>query len=244
MTIVLFTDFGARDLYVGQLEAVLHARAPDVRILHLLHEAPAFNVAASAHLLAALTPFMPHGGVCIGVVDPGVGTERDGAVVRADDRWFVGPDNGLFSVLAARTGGTSTWRIIAQPPGPAVSFHGRDLFALIAAAIARGDFPDASAAATTGLGVNLGAEDLAEVIYIDHYGNAFTGIRAQGVSEARRLVVNGREIRHARVFGEVRVGDPFWYANSIGLVEIAVNRGNAARILGLAVGQPVSFASV
>jgi S-adenosylmethionine hydrolase len=242
MAIVLFTDFGAADLYVGQLEAVLHARAPGSGVIHLLHEAPAFNVRASAHLLAALVPFMPQESVCIGVVDPGVGTERDAVVVRSDDRWFVGPDNGLFSVLSARTQGSSVWRIIDQPAGRAVSFHGRDLFGPIAASIARGDFPNPSVESKHGLAVSLGAEDLAEIIYIDHYGNAFTGIRATGVSHAQQLVANESNVPHARVFGDVRAGDTFWYENSIGLVEIAANQGNAARLLGLAIGQPVAWA--
>ena len=242
MVIALFTDFGAADLYVGQLEGVLHASVPGIRVIHLLHEAPAFNVHASAHLLAALIRFMPRECVCIGVVDPGVGTERDAVVVRSGERWFVGPDNGLFSVLSSRAGRVSVWRIIRRPQGCAVSFHGRDLFAPIAAAIVRGNFPDSSVATTTGLAVSFGAEDFAEIVYIDHYGNAFTGIRAHGVSDARRLKANGREIAYARVFAEVGAGQAFWYGNSIDLVEIAVNRGNAARLLGLAVGQPVSWA--
>jgi S-adenosylmethionine hydrolase len=241
MTIVLFTDFGAGDLYVGQLEAVLHARVPGVRVIHLLHEAPAFNVPASAHLLAALMPFMPKGCVCIGVIDPGVGSERDAVVVRAGAQWFVGPDNGLFSVIGARAERTTTWRITEQPSGAAVSFHGRDLFAPLAASVARGDFPNESVVAASGLAVTLGANDLAEVIYIDHYGNAFTGIRSEGATRERRLLVNGRKLAHARVFAEVRVGEAFWYGNSIGLVEIAVNQGNAARVLGLAAGQVVTW---
>jgi len=241
MAIVLFTDFGAADLYAGQVEAALHARAPGIRVIHLLHEAPAFNARASAHLLAALTPFMPQGCICIGVVDPGVGTERDAVVVRSGDSWFVGPDNGLFSVFSARMGGISVWRIIDQPATRAVSFHGRDLFVPIAASIVRGDFPNSSVAAKSGLEVSFGGEDLHEIIYIDHYGNALTGIRSLGVSHAPRLLANGSEISHARVFGEVRRGDTFWYENSIGLVEIAANQGNAARMLGLMIGQSVTW---
>src|SRR5215831_6832612 len=198
MAIILFTDFGADDLYVGQVEAMLDRYAPGVRVIDLLHEAPPFNVRAAAHLLAALAHGLPRGHVFLGVVDPGVGSERGAVVLRADGRWYVGPDNGLFSV---------------------------------AAAVATDDFPDENVAPAAGLEVDFGADDLAEVIYVDHYGNAFTGIRARGISPERMLVANGREARHARVFADVPPGAAFWYENSSGLVEIAVNQGHAGRTL-------------
>jgi S-adenosylmethionine hydrolase len=241
MAIVLFTDFGAADLYVGQVEAMLDRHAPGVRVIHLLHEAPPFNVRASAHLLAALAQGLARGHVFLGVVDPGVGSARSAAVLRADGRWYVGPDNGLFSVIAARAASKSVWRIAGHAPGASPSFHGRDLFAPVAAAVATDDFPNESVEPAAELAVGFGADDLAEVIYVDHFGNAFTGIRARGIPPARWLVANGREIPHARVFAEAAPGTMFWYENSSGLVEIAVNQGHAARELGLAVGTAVSW---
>jgi len=241
VAIVLFTDFGAGDLYVGQVEAVLDAYAPGVRVIHLLHEAPAYDVKAAAHLLAALATGLPGRHVFIGVVDPGVGTDRGAVVVRADDHWYVGPDNGLFSVVAARAASKSVWRITGDPPGVSPSFHGRDIFAPLAAAIATGGLPDASVTPADDLSVQLDAADLAEVIYIDHYGNAWTGLRAAGLPHSRTLAVGGQELRYAQVFGAVRAGAPFWYENSSGLVEIAINRGSAANELGLAVGMPVAW---
>jgi hypothetical protein len=89
--------------------------------------------------------------------------------------------------------------------------------------------------------VELGGGDLAEVIYVDHFGNAFTGLRARGASPAGRLVAQGHDIPHARVFADVAPGAAFWYENSSGLVEIAVNQGDAARALGLVVGTPVAW---
>lgn len=240
MAICLFTDFGAGDLYVGQVEAVLDSRAPGVRVIHLLHEAPAFNVAASAHLLAALAAGLPGSHVFIGVVDPGVGSDRGAVVLRADGRWYVGPDNGLFSVVAARAGRCSVWRIDGAPPAASRSFHGRDVFAPIAAALARNDFESARLTPVDGLAVQLAREDLAEVIYIDHYGNAWTGLRAGVLPRNRKLAVARRELPYAGVFGEVPPGAAFWYENSSGLVEIAVNRGSAADRLGLAVGMAVA----
>jgi len=241
VAIVLFTDFGAADLYVGQVEAVLERHAPGVRVIHLLHDAPRFNPRAAAHLLAALAQGLPGEPVVLGVVDPGVGTDRGAVVLRADGRWYVGPDNGLFSVLAARAGTTAAWRITAHPAGASASFHGRDVFAPVTAAIATGAFPNVGVAPAAGLAVALGGDDLPEVIYVDHFGNAFTGLRARGASPARRLAANGRELPHARVFAEVPPGAAFWYENSSGLVEIAVNQGDAARALGLGVGTPVAW---
>jgi S-adenosylmethionine hydrolase len=241
VAILLFSDYGSNDLYVGQVEAVLDRCAPGVRVIHLLHEAPPFNVRAAAHLLAALARDLPGGHVVLGVVDPGVGSERGAVVLRADGRWYVGPDNGLFSVAAARASATSVWRITARWPDASPSFHGRDVFAPIAAAVATDDFPNGDVAPAAELAVGFGGEDLAEVIYIDHFGNAFTGIRARDVPAARRLVAKGRAMPYARVFAEAAPGTAFWYENSSGLVEIAVNQGHAARELGLAVGTPVSW---
>jgi S-adenosylmethionine hydrolase len=243
MAIVLFTDFGANDLYAGQVEAVLDAHAPGVRVIHLLHEAPQFNARAAAHLLAALALGLPPDNVIIGVVDPGVGTERWGVIVRADRNTFVGPDNGLFSVAAARATTRMVWRLVRHPPGASPSFHGRDVFAPVAATLATGGFPHDDAAPTADLDVRFAADDLAEVIYIDHYGNAYTGIRARGVSHTARLVANGCTIAHAHVFGDVPPGALFWYENSSGLVEIAANQASAATELALRIGQAIAWSA-
>lgn len=243
MAILLFTDFGADDLYVGQVEAMLDRYAPGVRVIDLLHEAPPFAVRASAHLLAALAQSLPRGHVFLGVVDPGVGSDRGAVVVRADGRWYVGPDNGLFSVVTARASAKSVWRITGHPPGVSPSFHGRDVFAPMAAAVAADDFPNENVAPAADLAVRLGGDDLAEVIYVDHYGNCFTGIRARAIPQTNRLVAAGRELPHARVFAEVPAGTAFWYENSSGLVEVAVNHGSAAAALGLAVGASVGWAA-
>jgi hypothetical protein len=241
MAIVLFSDFGSNDLYVGQVEAVLDRYAPGVRVIHLLHDAPAFRIEASAHLLAALSQKIPKGHVFLGVVDPGVGSDRAAVVMRADGRWFVGPDNGLFSVIAARATARQFWQIASANARLAPSFHGRDLFAPIAAAVATDDFPNSNVKPVAGLQVNLGADDVAQIVYIDHYGNAFTGVRAANVAPAASIRIAGRTVPHARVFSAVAPGAAIWYENSIGFVELAVNQGSAAQAFGLAVGDTVSF---
>ena len=235
--IVLFTDFGVRDPYVGQVKARLAEHAPAQQVVDLLHEVPDFNPHAGAHLLAAFAPGFPPGSVFLAVVDPGVGTPRDAVVVLAGGNWFVGPDNGLLSVVAARHPDTRLWRITWQPDALSATFHGRDLFALIAADIARGEFPADKLSPTDKLKVEFDAGDLARVIYIDHYGNAWTGVR--GVLKDARISAAGRQFGHSESFGLVGKGEGFWFLNSVGLLELAVNRGSAAAAYGLKVGDPV-----
>lgn len=235
--IVLFTDFGTRDPYVGQVKARLAEGAPAHVVVDLLHEVPDFNPHAGAHLLAAMAGGFPPGTVFLAVVDPGVGTPRDAVVVLASGRWFVGPDNGLLSVLAARAGDAKIWRIVWRPEALSATFHGRDLFAVVAADIARGAFPDAKLVAQEKLTVEFDAGDLPRVVYIDHYGNAWTGVRT--VPPNTRVRAAGEAFKHSESFGFVGRGEGFWFVNSVGLVELAVNRGSAAAQFGLKVGDPV-----
>lgn len=235
--IVLFTDFGTRDPYVGQVKARLSEHAPAQQVVDLLHEVPDFNPHAGAHLLAAFAPHFPPGCTFLAVVDPGVGTPREALVVLAGGRWFVGPDNGLLSVVAARHADTRLWRITWQPEGGSSTFHGRDVFAPIAADIARGAFPSDRLTPIDKLDVEFDAGDLARVIYIDHYGNAWTGVRV--VPTDSRVSVAGELFKHGVTFGLVGKGEGFWFINSVGLLELAVNRGSAAMTYGLAVGDPV-----
>ena len=241
--IFLFTDFGAADLYVGQVKTVLLQHAPNVPVIDLLHAAPAFNVKASAHLLAALTAQIPPGSVTLAVVDPGVGGARDAVALNADGSWFVGPDNGLLSVLAARARACEYWRITWRPVEMSASFHGRDLFAPVAAAIAHGEFPAGKAESSARLRVDFGAADLGEIIYIDHYGNAFTGLRAQGLPRDARIVAGGKWLNYARVFSDAAAGGVFWYENSLGLVELAGNGCSAAEKLELKTGREVGISA-
>jgi hypothetical protein len=233
--IFLFTDFGSRDLYVGQVKAVLQSRAPRQAVIDLLHDAPAFNVRAGAHLLAALAQRIPRGGVTLAVVDPGVGGTRAPVAVLADGRWFVGPDNGLISVAAARAKRSEAYAIGWRPQALSASFHGRDLFAPVAAMLARGKRREAKLRKSA-LSTSFPADDLAEIIYVDHFGSLVTGLRAGAVPQGRTLSVGGRTIPRARVFSDARPGEVFWYANSLGLVEIAANSASAREQLGLKVG--------
>lgn len=237
--ILLFTDYGGSDIYVGQLKVALLGRAPDARIIDLLHEVPNFDARLGAHLLAALSRAGEEASITLAVVDAGVGSARRPVVMHADGRWYVGPDNGLLSVVAARARACRLWRIDWRPEHLSSSFHGRDLFAPVAAMLERNEWWPGALTEVERLEVAFDETDLPQVIYIDHYGNAMTGMRAGAVPHSALLAVAGHRLRHARVFSEVSAGTPFWYENSVGLVEIAVNCGSAAKQLGLSPGSPV-----
>jgi S-adenosylmethionine hydrolase len=241
--IFLFTDFGSTDIYVGQVKAVLQTEAPRSVAVDLLNDAPSFDVACGAHLLAALGARLPAGSVTIAVVDPGVGSSRGAVALQADRRWFVGPDNGLLSVMAARASDTRCFDIACVPTDTSVSFHGRDIFAPVAALIATGRVGAQTLTPKARLDLMLDAADLPCIIYIDHYGNAMSGMRAAGVARSAHVAVCGRDIRYARVFSDVPSGELFWYENSIGLVEVAANQQSAAARLGIAVGDAVAITS-
>lgn len=238
--IVLFTDFGSADPYVGQVKAVLHRYAPRRPIVDALNDAPAFGIEPAAHLLAGLARHYERGSVFLAVVDPGVGGPRDAIVVEADGRSFVGPDNGLLSVAWRRARRRACRRIVWRPAALSSSFHGRDLFAPVAGSLARGRAPARWFSPMRAPRVLLDPGGLAQVIYLDHYGNAMTGLRAADITPEVRLRAGGRILPRAGTFGDARRGAAFWYANSLGLAEIAVNQGSAAHELGLRVGSSVA----
>ena len=241
--LVLFTDFGFQGPYVGQMKAVLHAGAPGVPVVDLMHDAPPFDPQSSAYLLAALAGELAPGAVVLAIVDPGVGTDRRALVVEADGRWFIGPDNGLFALTVRRASTARVWEITWRPDKLSVSFHGRDLFAPVAAEIAAaGTFDDAR----KGRQIALQEVDrpdwpdeLERIVYVDGYGNVISGMRAENLSPNHRILVHNVEIKGEKTFASVPPDSLFWYANSSGLVEIACNRGRADRRLGVSVGTGV-----
>jgi S-adenosylmethionine hydrolase len=235
--IVLFTDFGFAGPYVGQMKGVLAREAPDHAAIDLMHDAPAFDPRASAYLLAAVAEPFPGDAVFLCVVDPGVGGARAPAVAEADGRRFVGPDNGLFEIVLRRARQATLHTIDWRPEKLSASFHGRDLFAPVAARLANGEDVARSAGGTRFPGW---PDELAEIVYVDAYGNAMSGLRAAALPGNARIQAGGRRLERARTFSDMPEGRAFWYENSSGLVEIAVNRGSAAALLGLAPGTPFS----
>ena len=236
--LVLFTDFGLHGPYVGQLKAAIAQFAPGIPVIDLFHDIPPFNIQGAAYLLVVYSQEFAKGTTFIGVIDPGVGGQREGIIMMADERYYVGPDNGLFDRVAARAETVQTWHIRWRGQRLSASFHGRDIFAPVAAMLISGKTADQ-------LGERCVVEfrdwpdELEQVVYIDRYGNVMTGIRASSLTPNAIVVASGHEFPRARTFGDALLGETFWYANSSGLVELAINQGSAASKFRLAVKDPV-----
>jgi S-adenosylmethionine hydrolase len=236
--IVLCTDFGPAGPYVGQVKAVLAREAPGVPVIDLFADLPPFRPQLAAYLLAAYGEAFMAGDVILAVVDPGVGGARAALALEAGGRWYVGPDNGLFEIVQRRAGAAQCWTIDWRPPALAATFRGRDLFAPVAARLARGEPPPGTAAAPTRH--PEWPDDLAAIVYVDHYGNAMTGLRAAALPAGAELEAAGVRIARARTFADVPDGSLLWYENANSLAEIAAHGASAAARLGLAPGMAIA----
>jgi S-adenosylmethionine hydrolase len=241
--IVLFTDFGLHGPYTGQVKAVLHQMAPGIPLIDLFADAPAANPKAAAYLLAAYAPWFPPETIFLCVVDPGVGSGRPAIILQADARWYVGPGNGLFELICRRSQWPQFSDITWKPERLSASFHGRDLFAPVAAMLARGQSPLGRPSTDAAFRRPDWPDDLAEIIYIDHFGNAMTGFRAVALPPDARLAAGGRVLERAQTFSDRKPGEAFWFENANGLAEIAVNQGRADVDLGLRIGSAVELAT-
>lgn len=247
--VTLLSDFGAGSGYPAQMKGVLLRAVPDVRLVDLSHDVPPFDVLAGALTLEACARAFPEQAVHLAVVDPGVGTERRPiCLLDASGRRFVGPDNGLFTPFLV---GAWQVRLLSMPgivPQPAsATFHGRDLFAPVAAWLAAGgdaaqlgpevhdpvrlEWPSA---------VRKGDEVHGKTLAADPYGNLVTSIREFDVGRTVASAwVGDRQARWVRTFGEGGKGELLAMIGSGGRVEIAVREGSAAARLGEVRGLPV-----
>ncbi len=240
--ITLLTDFGTADGYVAELKGVLVSRAPRVPLVDLSHEVPPQDVAAARLAVARYWRRFPPGTVHVVVVDPGVGTGRAAIAVESDGRFLVGPDNGVLSPALF----TLDARVIALPVDAHASptFHGRDVFAPVAAELAIG-------AAIESLGdLFTGALRLrtpqpqrqpdgslqGEVLTIDRFGNAITNL---AVRDGGTIEVAGHRAPLVRTYGDADAGALVALTGSNGFVEVAIREGNAAATLGLTRGARV-----
>jgi S-adenosylmethionine hydrolase len=238
--IFLFTDYGLEGPYIGQIESVLYQLAPQVKVINLMADAPRHNPKASAYLLASLTSQIPVGSIIFSVIDPSVGSNEDmPTAIKIDGRWFVGPDNGLFDIVAKQAKEILVWQISWKPEKLSNSFHGRDLYASVCAMLENKEQIPGDRVGWTDK--HQWPEDLYEVIYIDHFGNCMTGIRAVNLSQQTTLLISDKNIENAETFSDVSVGQSFWYENSNGLVEIAVNQGSACDDLKLKIGSEIIY---
>lgn len=240
--ITLLTDFGTADGYVGEMKGLLLTTAPDATIIDITHDIAPQDVDAGRLTLARVWRRFPRGTIHIVIVDPEVGSSRAALAVESDGRVLVGPDNGLLSPALLTPGARTV--SLSVPVDAAPTFHGRDLFAPAAAALARGrsieslgsPFPSPQIRRTPEPKRNEAGDIAGEAIAIDRYGNVITNLagRPQG-----RIVVNGHELELRRTYADVPVGEPLALTGSAGLVEIAVRDGSAAANLGILRGDRV-----
>ncbi len=234
----LTSDFGAEDGYVGAMKGVILSRAPGVTLVDITHAVARHDIAAAANALADAAPCFPPGTVHLAVVDPGVGGARTPVVVVAGGHSFVGPDNGLFSLVAPEP--EAAYAISDPAFRRAVvsaTFHGRDVFAPAAARLALGAAPH-QAGPPVAL---VGRLDLARghrVVHVDRFGNLVTDIA--GVPANARVRIAGRAIAGiSQTYESVAVGELCAYVGSRGTIEIAVREGSAAELLAAGRGTPV-----
>jgi S-adenosylmethionine hydrolase len=241
--VTLLTDFGTADSYVAEVKGVLLAGCPGATLVDVTHAVPPGDVRSGAYLLDRAWRRFPAGTVHLAVVDPGVGTERAALALKTHDHWFVGPDNGLFSPVLHDAEVEAV--TLAVPAGAAPTFHGRDVFAPAAGALARGEPLRSLGEPLATIPVRLsyaepryeGKSVVGEILYVDRFGTLVTNLTPDVVPSYAVLEVEGLEIgRLRRTFGDVPTGGLLAYVGSGGAVEIAVRDGSAARRLGLGVG--------
>ncbi len=269
LPVVLLTDFGTRDTYVGQVKAVLSARAPGAPLIDLTHEVSPYAIDEGAWLLETALPFLPAPAVVLAVVDPGVGSERVPVAVRAPAssdpacvRYFVGPDNALLSPAVssdhrpARPGPSPVpeglaVRAIENPAARletvSATFHGRDLFAPAAAYLAGGGDYESLGPPREELtllppfgGIAEGEAIRGTVVHVDRYGNLVTTIRKEQLPDAFYLDINGCRIaRTVRTFSDAPRGQLACHVDSSGFLAVAEREGSAALRTGAARGDAV-----
>jgi S-adenosylmethionine hydrolase len=242
--ITLTTDFGTADGYVGAMKGVIArlAGSPAPAIVDLAHDIPPGDIAHAAWVVATSTPEFPLGSIHVVVIDPGVGGARRVVVVRAAGRWYVGPDNGVFAYVAERA--TEAYAIENErfrAERVSRTFHGRDVFASTAAAIASGE--DAAAA---GPRIELAGRlpwgprqpGLGRVVHVDRFGNLISDLPE--AEAGRAVTISGSTLPLVGTYSDVASGDLLAYIGSAGTVEIAVRDGRADRRLALARGALVT----
>ena len=264
LPISFLSDFGLEDEFVGVVRGVLSKLAPSSTVIDLNHNVPAGNVRAGALSLTRAIQYLPEG-VCLAVVDPGVGSDRRAIAVETAWGYFVGPDNGLLSPAVAMVGGSTQAVSLENPeamiPSPGETFHGRDVFAPAAALLAAGD------AALGDLGPAVGGEDLTPLLlpltetqgstvsgeawWVDRFGNVQTNISpdelaAVGLGHGGHVTLKVGSTLHSlpwvTSYSDVAEGEPLLHVDSVGLLSIAVRGGDATELFNLAEGMAVSLA--
>jgi S-adenosylmethionine hydrolase len=243
--VTLLTDFGEADTYVGQVKGAIVSRCPSATLVDLSHAVPPQDIHAGAFLLWTAVNAFPPGTIHLAVVDPGVGSARRAIAIQTRHGHFlVGPDNGLLWPASERLGGPENIVQLPLPTGVSATFHGRDVFAPAAAALA-------CARALTRLGDPI-ADPVeltfptpdgprGEVLHVDAYGNLITNFPSEALPAAFIATVSGHHAPRVNYYAEVEPSALLALAGSAGLLELSVRNGSAARETGAHRGTPVTL---
>ncbi len=241
--ITLLTDFGSADHYVAEIKGVLLSRALPVTLVDVTHAIAPGEVRSGAYVLGRTWHRFPTGTIHMAVIDPGVGTTRVALAFKAHGHYFVGPDNGVFTPVLHDAEVEAV--VLPTPDSASPTFHGRDLFAPAAAALATGEPLRALGEPFAGIPERLaytaphyeGKTVVGEVVYIDRFGSLITNLTSELVPTYARLEVEDLDLGPLRrTFSDVTAGGLLAYIGSGGAIEIAVRNGSAARRLGVGVG--------
>ncbi len=254
--IVLMTDFGLNDTYVGQMKGVILSLAPEARIIDLTHAVTPQSIVQGAFLLGKSTPYFPEGTIFVAVVDPGVGTSRKAIAVETARHIFLAPDNGLLTALFQAgevrrcvTITSERYMLLSRSS----TFHGRDVFSPVAAHLASGvalmefgseiDLAECTRIALPKCqSTDNGASWEGTIICTDHFGNLITSLDSEMLDRSKKWLVSAgssKELPLSATYGEVADQQPLAYTGSSGMIEIAIRNGNAAETLGLQDGDAV-----
>lgn len=241
--ISLLTDFGTADYYVGAVKGAILSVNRLAIVVDITHEIAPQDVAAGGFTLLAAYKTFPAGTIHVAVIDPGVGSMRRPIIVSANEQFFVGPDNGLFTYIYDREPSHRIVHVTADRffrPQPSMTFHGRDIFAPVAAWLSKGIEIEEFGADINDEVRLPSLETPPRIIHIDRFGNCVTNITRDQLP--KEIVVRGRTISELRQFyGEGDDESVFAIWGSAGFLEISVNGGSAAELLGVKVGEAVSI---
>jgi S-adenosylmethionine hydrolase len=239
--ITLTTDFGTRDSYVGAMKGAIARGAPEATIVDIAHEIPRGDIAHGAWVVATSCQEFPHGTIHVVVVDPGVGGARASVIVKVLGHWYVGPDNGVFAYVADRL--SDAWAIEAaafRAKRVSRTFHGRDMFAPAAAAIARGvDVTSAGPMVRLAGQLPWGprARGQGRIVHVDQYGNLISDLPPAEAGDA--ISVAGHVLPIVNTYEDVGPGELLAYVGSARTIEIAVRDGRADTRLAVPRGTSV-----
>lgn len=253
--ITLLTDFGLEDPYVGVMKGVLLRDCPEARLIDLTHAIAAGDCRAAGFWLERVFAWFPARTVHLVVVDPGVGTARQPLLISAHGHYFVGPDNGMLSGLIASDPNAEVRAIDAARLGltlPSRTFHGRDLFAPVAARVAQGSLQlervgpitEPRCAPIVPSPIETPGGWCGQILVVDRFGNAISNLVLPPAGQGFELRIAGRKLPIVQTYGDGEKAQLLALVGSFGTLEVAQRDGHAARALGLGVGTPLELVRV